>query len=219
MLDNRFKHCVGFDLKGGIDVTLQEDIRVRRTKQNIINAFVALTKEKSIDTITVQEIADKAMVNRATFYAHYHDKQDLYEQVFKQAIGLFTPLRNPLLFLNRKIMFTKLEDTLTGVLEKCSENRDLLLLIIDGTPSRTLQNQLAPILSTNISGILKEFGIDKKSTIPSDLVITYILSIFISVLAWWLHEGQAHDMSARQLAHNLIRLALDGHMRVLGIEP
>ena len=199
-------------------MTLQEDIRVRRTKQNIVNAFVALTKEKSIDAITVQEIADKAMVNRATFYAHYRDKQDLYDQVFKQAIGLFTPLRNPLLFLNRKIMFTKLEDTRTGVLEKCSENRDLLLLIIDGTPSRTLQNQLTPILSTNISGILKEFGIDRKSTIPSDLVITYILSIFISVLAWWLHEGQAHDMSARQLAHNLIRLALDGHMRVLGIE-
>ena len=101
-------------------MTLQEDIRVRRTKQNIVNAFVALTKEKSIDAITVQEIADKAMVNRATFYAHYRDKQDLYDQVFKQAIGLFTPLRNPLLFLNRKIMFTKLEDTLTGVLEKCS---------------------------------------------------------------------------------------------------
>ena len=55
-------------------MTLQEDIRVRRTKQNIVNAFVALTKEKSIDAITVQEIADKAMVNRATFYAHYRDK-------------------------------------------------------------------------------------------------------------------------------------------------
>lgn len=72
-------------------MTLQEDMRVRRTKQNIIKAFIALTKKKSIDAITIQEIANKAMVNRATFYAHYHDKQDLYDQIFNQAIGLFTP--------------------------------------------------------------------------------------------------------------------------------
>lgn len=38
-------------------MTLQEDMRVRRTKQNIIKAFIALTKEKSIDAITIQEIA------------------------------------------------------------------------------------------------------------------------------------------------------------------
>lgn len=210
---------IGFCKGVNITMTVQEDMRVRRTKQNIINAFVALTKEKSIDSITVQEIAEKAMVNRATFYAHYHDKQDLYDQIFKQAIGMFAPLRNPFLFLNRKIMFTKLESTLTKVLENCAKNRDVLLLIIDGTPARTLQQQLAPILSTNISGILNQFGINKKSSIPEDLVITYILSIFISVLSWWLHEGYEHHMSANQLAHTLILLALDGHMRVLGLEP
>lgn len=200
-------------------MTVQEDMRVRRTKQNIINAFIELTKKKNIDSITVQEIAEKAMVNRATFYAHYHDKQDLYDQVFKEAIGMFTPLRNPLLFLNRKIMFTKLEDVLTDVLENCAKKRDVLLLIIDGTPARTLQQQLTPILTTNIGGILNQFGINKKSHIPEDLVITYILSIFISVLSWWLHEGYEHHMTARQLAHTFILLALDGHMRVLGLDP
>lgn len=81
--------------KGGIDVTLQEDIRVRRTKQNIVNAFVALTKEKSIDAITVQEIADKAMVNRATFYAHYRDKQDLYDQVSSRQSASSPPCGTP----------------------------------------------------------------------------------------------------------------------------
>lgn len=49
-------------------------MRVKRTKQNIIHAFIELTKEKNISAITVQEIAQKAMINRATFYAHYRDK-------------------------------------------------------------------------------------------------------------------------------------------------
>ncbi|WP_267200950.1 TetR/AcrR family transcriptional regulator [Limosilactobacillus kribbianus] len=200
-------------------MTLQEDMRVRRTKQNIINAFIALTKEKDIDAITVQEIAEKAMVNRATFYAHYHDKQDLYNQIFNQAIGLFTPLRNPLLFLNRKVMLTKLEKTLTKVLEDCAANRDILLLIIDGTPSRTLQQQLKPVLAANISGVLKQFGIDQESHIPLDLVITYILAIFTNVLSWWLHDGPDHQIDARQLAHMFVELALYGHMHVLGLNP
>ena len=199
-------------------MTVQEDMRVLRTKQNIINAFVALTKEKSIDAITVQEIAARAMVNRATFYAHYHDKDDLYEQIFNEAIGLFTPLRNPLLFLNRQIMFTQLEATLAAVLRNCAASRDLLLLIIDGTPARKLEQQLTPILTANISGVLKQFGIDKKSPIPIDLVITYILSIFISVLSWWLHDSHTNKMSADQLAHMLVELALYGHMHVLGLE-
>lgn len=200
-------------------MTIQEDMRVRRTKQNIINAFLALTKEKSIDAITVQEIAERAMVNRATFYAHYRDKQDLYDQIFNQAIGLFTPLRNPLLFLNRRVMFSKLEKTLSQVLDNCAQKREILLLIIDGTPTRKLQQQLTPILAANISPVLKQFQIDKQSVIPSDLVITYILSIFISVLSWWLHNGEAHHMSSQQLAHMLIELALYGHMRVIGINP
>lgn len=66
-------------------------MRVKRTKQNIIHAFIELTKEKNIIAITVQEIAQKAMINRATFYAHYRDKQDLYQQIFNQVIGLFAP--------------------------------------------------------------------------------------------------------------------------------
>ncbi|MGM9892368.1 TetR/AcrR family transcriptional regulator [Limosilactobacillus sp.] len=200
-------------------MTLQEDMRVRRTKQNIIHAFIELTKEKSINSITVQEIAERAMVNRATFYAHYHDKQDLYQQIFNQVIGMFAPLRNPRLFLNRRVMFSKLEDTVTAVLENCAQNSDIILLVIDGTPARTLQEQLKPILTANIAGILKRFGIDQNSTIPTDLVITYILSIFTSVLSWWLHDGLAHHMTARQLAHTLVQLALEGHMRVLGFDP
>lgn len=200
-------------------MTVQEDMRVRRTKQNIIHAFIELTKEKDIDSITIQEIAKKAMVNRATFYAHYHDKQDLYDQIFKQAIGLFTPLRNPALFSNRQVMFTELEETLAKVLHNCAANRDMLLLIFDGTPARKLQEQLKPILLANISDVLSQFGIDKESPIPADLVITYILSIFISVLSWWLHEDERHQMNAEMLAHLMIEVSLYGHMHVLGIDP
>ncbi|MCL4486750.1 MAG: TetR/AcrR family transcriptional regulator [Chloroflexi bacterium] len=58
------------------------DPRVRRTRQLLMQAFVELLKEKSFDSITVQEIADRATVNRATFYAHFEDKYVLLENTF-----------------------------------------------------------------------------------------------------------------------------------------
>lgn len=58
-----------------------EDLRVIKTKRNIKNAFLELLSEKSINNITVQNILDLALINRATFYKYYHDKYDLAEQL------------------------------------------------------------------------------------------------------------------------------------------
>ena len=55
-----------------------EDLRVRRTRQAIEKAFLELLAERDFQAITVQEIADRAMVNRATFYDHFTDKYVLF---------------------------------------------------------------------------------------------------------------------------------------------
>lgn len=53
------------------------DARVRRTRDALGDALIALMQEKPFDTITVQEVLDRAHVSRSTFYAHYSDKDDL----------------------------------------------------------------------------------------------------------------------------------------------
>ena len=53
------------------------DARVRRTRDALGDALVALMQEKPFDTITVQEVLDRAQVSRSTFYTHYSDKDDL----------------------------------------------------------------------------------------------------------------------------------------------
>ena len=45
------------------------DIRYLRTEKLIFDAFAKLLSEKPYEKITVQDIADEAMINRATFYA------------------------------------------------------------------------------------------------------------------------------------------------------
>lgn len=53
------------------------DARVRRTRDALGDALIELMQEKPFDTITVQDVLDRAHVSRSTFYSHYNDKDDL----------------------------------------------------------------------------------------------------------------------------------------------
>lgn len=53
------------------------DPRIRRTRQLLQGALRNLMQRRNFDEISVQDIADEATVNRATFYDHYNDKYAL----------------------------------------------------------------------------------------------------------------------------------------------
>ncbi len=55
------------------------DPRIRRTRQLLQQALYKLLKTNGLEEISVQDIADAATVNRATFYDHYVDKFALLE--------------------------------------------------------------------------------------------------------------------------------------------
>src|SRR5256885_10811660 len=56
----------------------KEDQRVRRTRDRLGDAIMALLVEKPFDDITVQDVLDRAEVSRSTFYTHFRDKNDLF---------------------------------------------------------------------------------------------------------------------------------------------
>lgn len=61
------------------DTSQNLDPRIRRTRELLHQALAKLLKSKDFEEISVQEIADAAQVNRATFYDHYTDKSALLE--------------------------------------------------------------------------------------------------------------------------------------------
>ena len=66
------------------------DPRVKRTRGLILQSFEVYSLKKSSRIISVQDVTDKAQINRATFYAHFQDKYALLDysigQMFKQEI-------------------------------------------------------------------------------------------------------------------------------------
>src|ERR1700689_2016558 len=59
------------------DVVESTDPRILRSRRMLMDSLVRLLSKKEFGDISVQEIADEATLNRATFYLHYPDKNAL----------------------------------------------------------------------------------------------------------------------------------------------
>lgn len=60
-----------------LEKTKRIDPRVKRTHQLLMHALMILLREKEFSAITVQDIVERATLNRTTFYAHFEDKYAL----------------------------------------------------------------------------------------------------------------------------------------------
>jgi len=69
----------------------QQDPRVLRTRQLIRESFIELLQSIPFESITIKDIAQKATINRATFYTHYEDKYALLDEVIEQAFKEMIP--------------------------------------------------------------------------------------------------------------------------------
>ncbi|GAB2559070.1 TetR/AcrR family transcriptional regulator [Gracilibacillus alcaliphilus] len=62
--------------------SVKEDPRVLRTQKMIKNSFYDLSNKKEFVDITIKDITEEAMINRATFYYHFEDKFDLLNKSY-----------------------------------------------------------------------------------------------------------------------------------------
>jgi AcrR family transcriptional regulator len=69
------------------------DPRMKRTRQLLQSALHSLLQQKTFDEILVQDIAEAATVNRATFYDHYTDKFALFDAMIAGDFHKFLEVR------------------------------------------------------------------------------------------------------------------------------
>ena len=63
------------------------DLRVKKTRKSIVDAFIELRQIKPLEKITVKELASKAMINKETFYLNYQDIYDLEDSLESELIS------------------------------------------------------------------------------------------------------------------------------------
>ena len=193
------------------------DLRVKRTNKYIIEAFIRLVEEKGFEQVTVQNI-DEAMINRATFYAHYKDKQDLYEKIFDLAVESFTAILDFEDFVQgNRIKIRKIEAAMTELFLHIQNNRSFYLTIMDASAIEIISKKLGLILTERYQEIFSTLKITEGDIeVPLDFIIDYMTSIFVGTLHWWLTAETT--MTPDHLAKLVIKLVANGHLTVLGIE-
>ena len=54
------------------------DLRIQKTYLSLHNAFTELLEEKKFEEFTVNELCERAMIRRNTFYKHFADKYEYF---------------------------------------------------------------------------------------------------------------------------------------------
>ena len=94
--------------------TTKLDPRVKRTRKVLKQAFTELLVEKTFADITVQDITERAEVNRATFYAHFDDKYALMDyavrESLQEALENCLPDANALTLANLRMLSVTVND-------------------------------------------------------------------------------------------------------------
>ncbi|WP_446787843.1 TetR/AcrR family transcriptional regulator [Macellibacteroides fermentans] len=86
---------------------MAQDRRITKTKTAIREAYFSILKENSSAKITVTEIANRANIDRKTFYLHYDSPEALMEEFYKNLVNDF------LLILEKNDFFDRSFDVLS----------------------------------------------------------------------------------------------------------
>lgn len=71
---------------------MKEDRRQRKTKAAVQKAVIELSAEREISDISVTDLAERADINRSTFYLHYRDVHDVLAEMEREIVDGITAL-------------------------------------------------------------------------------------------------------------------------------
>lgn len=170
------------------------DLRVERTQKNIRRSFVDLLLERSFQDISVKDIAQRAEINRKTFYSYYENKEILYDEivtdVFNDLCGcfLYVKQKEPTRHLDRDA----LRSDVAAFLSYLEERREDLSCLLHPT----IYPMWFPILESTVITRRKTLFIrtgrwENKGDIPFKLYVDTITSLFVIWIYWWLSQEES----------------------------
>ena len=166
------------------------DPRVTRTRKLIRDALISLLAERSFGAINVQDVAERATINRATFYAHYTDKFALLYALVREDFAARLAEGDP---LNNRSVQSKLLAVgsnvfaFVGAHRKCRIDRDF-----EPEFQRAIETELIDFLSPAFE----------------DCTAMLIASALVGGAMNWRHR--APKSPAEPIIRNIVEILVDG---------
>lgn len=169
------------------------DRRIARTQGAIKKAFLELMSEKSFDSMTIQEIADRANINRATVYLHYLDKFDLLDKIMEEHIDNMSD------FCESEADLDWIESTI-HCMEYLESNYLFFSTMLASEGARYFRNRF---LQHNIEEFKKDIDITtgKNDGQNEDIVAEFVANAYVGTVEWWIKNGMPY--SPREMAEKV----------------
>ncbi|MEF2965558.1 TetR/AcrR family transcriptional regulator [Paenibacillus sp. M1] len=152
-------------------------------------ALISLIQENGdINKLTVQNIADRAELNRATFYLHYRDIDDLIEQMLNEMLDELHKTMKPLSEDNPPIAKGSRKQVV-AFLELFYHNTGLYKVMLENKDFRRRVYEI-------LLDIITFWAEDRKANgrpfkVPNEIIAASTLGI----VSWWLQEGTTYSPS------------------------
>lgn len=191
----------------------KEDRRVQRTERLLREALLALIQEKGFEALSVQEIIDRANVGRATFYAHFDNKEDLLVSGFDELRASLRERQNYALSHTSgadERMFAFGHEMIAHVNEYREVFRAMVGKHSGAIVQRLLHKLLVGLIRDDVKAIVAR---GRANSIPAEAFVQFTAGALFGLLMWWLDRKtglSVEDLNAffRRLAIPAMKTAL-----------
>lgn len=201
------------------------DRRVARTRRALRQALLDLIDEKRFDDITVEEIAARADIGRATFYLHYKDKEDLLlaeiNDLVEQRVGELSkvPLAAWQIYQEPDQQGAPLVPALVQVFAHIKRHANLYRLVLRGEGAPRLTARVGEIIALGVYGLLTrqmDSGSEQiKLTVPVEFLASYFSGALLGCVSWWLDSDMENSPEA--MTRYFQRMFFPGARQVLKV--
>lgn len=163
------------------------DRRVRKTKALLRQTLIHLLMQKNLKDITVCELTELADVNRGTFYLHYRDIYDLFEQIEAEILEEFASI------LSKQPQQTQIKwyPILLDTFRYIHANSDTFIAILR-TPESTVLSSIIELSRPQSRADWKKLFGDKKESLY-EYYYAFIISGCVAMLRRWISEGMSES--------------------------
>lgn len=203
------------------------DRRIQRTRQALRSALLEIIKENKYDSISVEEITQRANLGRATFYLHYKDKEDLLVDVFNEIVNerartisnipfsaWLPELENPDRSTENKPVLP-----LLMAFRHIRHHADLYQILLKNEKSDRTLERIRKIIAQSITEFLQKKlendPIPILFEVPIDLLAAYFSGALLSSVHWWFEQELSY--TSEEMTRMFQRLFFPGARKILAV--
>lgn len=173
-----------------METQTKTDRRVLRTKEAINRSFLELFSEKEFNRITINDISERANVNRGTVYLHYMDKYDLLDKCIDDHLNKMILSCTFTKFSQENVARIKAVESIESLFIYIEKNSLFFSSMLSNKETSEFLERMLQTLSSTIREKINMQGINQG--MDKDLIIQLTASAFAGIVENWISNNFPH---------------------------